>query len=249
MEEYPPEERNDLNPPEMELEDAITKPDLSNIESKDPSLTDGFKIIYNKEVPLDVKLETKEGPKDLASFEPLRCKLLSDAESKEATPGRVKVELSWESDLLFHYTSIVDETTFLDMKKKQNLNIEFPEFCNLVEKICEDCIKNPDIFIGVFTINKDDGNAKLQFVKGSDFKFLELLLIEFKKSSDEIIQKDMLYRFAYLKSKLEYNKKVIKIAGDVILECNPDVIQPILENNDNYNLDINKFFGNKVEEK
>ncbi len=103
MEGYPPEERNDLNPPEMELEEAITKPDLSNIESKDPLLTDGFKIIYNKEVPLDVKLETKEGPKDLASFEPLRCKHLFDDESKEAASGRVKLELIGESNLLFHY--------------------------------------------------------------------------------------------------------------------------------------------------
>ena len=101
----------------------------------------------------------------------------------------------------------------------------------------------------MFTIQKDDGISKLQFVKGSDFKFLELLLLEFNKSSDEIIQKDMLYRFSYLKSKLEYDKKVIKIAGDVIMECNQDVIGPILETNDNYNLDINKFFGNKLEEK
>ena len=43
---------------ENELEDAIPPPDLSSIESKDPSLIDGFKIIYSKEVPLDIKHET-----------------------------------------------------------------------------------------------------------------------------------------------------------------------------------------------
>ena len=118
-----PEEGSDMNRPEIELEDAITKPDLSNIEAKDPSLTDGFKIIYNKEIPIDIKLETSQGPKDIASFEPINFKVLSDAVSKESTPSRVKIILSWESDLLFHYTNIVDEETFLGMKKKQNLNI------------------------------------------------------------------------------------------------------------------------------
>ena len=128
---------------------------------------------------------------------------------------------------------------------KQNLNIDFPQYCNPFTKICDDCIKTPETFIGVFTIRKD-GISQLQFIKGSDFKFLELLLLDFKNSSDDIIQKHMLYRFAYLKAKLDYNKKAIKAAGDVIMECNPEIINPILDNNDNYHLDVNKFFGNKM---
>ena len=245
--DYMPDQRSggELNPPQVDLEDAIDKPDLSKIESKDPSLIDGYKVIYNKEVPLDIKLDTNEGPKDIASFENLRCKLLSDAVNPEGTPTRVKLELSWESNLTFHYTNIVDEQKFLDMKKKQNLNIDFPQYCNLLTKICDDCIKTPDTFIGVFTIKKD-GISQLQFIKGSDFKFLELLLLDFKNSSDDIIQKHMLYRFAYLKAKLDYNKKALKAAGDVIMECNPEIMNPILDNNDNYHLDINKFFGNKM---
>ena len=74
-------------------------------------------------------------------------------------------------------------------------------------------------------------------------------MLEFKNSPDELIQKHMIYRFAYLKAKLEYDKKAIKAAGDVILECNPDIMGPILESNDNYNLNINKFFGNQIQKK
>lgn len=245
--DYMPDERSgeEINQPQVNLEDAIGKPDLSAIEAKDPSLMDGYKIVYNKEVPLDIKLDTNDGIKDLASFENLRCKILSDAVNPEGTPTKIKFELSWESNLTFHYTNVVDEQKFMDMKKKQNLNIDFPQYCNLVTKICDDCINSPDTFIGVFTIKKD-GISQLQFIKGSDFKFLELLLLDFKNSSDEIIQKHMLYRFAYLKANLDYNKKAIKTAGDVILECNPDIMNPILDNNDNYQLDINKFFGNKM---
>ena len=104
-----------------DLEDAIPKPNLSNIESKVPFLTDGFNIIYNKEVPLDIKLETNEETKEIVSFELIRFKLLSDTLNDEGVPQRVKLELSWKSDLLFHYTNIVDENTFLDIKKNKNL--------------------------------------------------------------------------------------------------------------------------------
>ena len=50
--DYMPEEGSggENNPPQVDLEDAIDMPDLSTIESKDPSLIDGYKIIYNKEV-------------------------------------------------------------------------------------------------------------------------------------------------------------------------------------------------------
>ena len=61
-----------------------------------------------------------------SSFEPIRCKLLSDAINQEGIPKRVKLEISWESDLHFHFTNIVDEQTFSDMKKRQNIKIDFP---------------------------------------------------------------------------------------------------------------------------
>ena len=109
---YTPQD-SEYNQSEIELENAIEKPNLSSLESKDPSLTDGYKIIYNKEVPIDIKLESKEGRKDLASYEFIRFKLLSDSANKENGPKRVKLELSNESDLLFHYTNIIDEKTFL----------------------------------------------------------------------------------------------------------------------------------------
>ena len=91
---------------------------------------------------------------------------------------------------------------------------------------------------------KEEGISKLVFIKRSDFKFLELLLLDFKKTPDEIIQKHILYRFEYLKAKLDYKKKAIKTAGDIILKYNPDVMQPILESNDNYYLDINNYILN-----
>ena len=59
-------------------------------------------------------------------FKSIRCKLLSDAINQEGIPKKVKLEISWESDFHFHYTNIVDEQTFSDMKKRQDIKIDFP---------------------------------------------------------------------------------------------------------------------------
>ena len=47
---------------------------------------------------------------------------------------------------------------------------------------------------------------------------------------------------------MEYNKKALQAAGDVILDCNPEIMNPILDENDKVNIDVNQFFGNKNEE-
>lgn len=246
MKDYPPETKNDFNTHDLLLEEAISKPDLSIIESKDPSLIGGFKIIYNKEIPIDLKMKTEKGLKDVASFEKIRFKLLSNSINKEDTTThlKVKLELSWENDLLFHYTNIVDEQEFCNIKNQSNLSINFAQYPNLIKKICENCLNAPDIFICTFTINKD-GTSQLYFGKETDFKLVDLLFLEFNHSSDKEIQQHTLYRFAYLKSKLEYKKKAIKAAGDTIFEYNPDVINSILESNDSYHLDIDKYFSHK----
>ena len=240
-------ERDDYNQKEDKLEDAIDKPNLSEVESKDPSLEDGYKILYNKEVPLDLKLETKEGLKEIGSFQQIRFKILSKVDNNEEHTTKIKIELSWENDLLFHYSNIADENTFLELKKNQNLTIDFPKYPEVIQLICEKCIKYPDIYIGEFTIKKE-GISQLQFIKVSDFKDLDCLSLKFNNSPDNIIKKHVLYRFSYIKSKLEYNKKALQAAGDVILDCNPDIMNPILDENDKVNLDVDQFFGNKNEE-
>ena len=237
-------ERSDNYSKEERLEDAIIKPDLSYIETKDPSLSKGYTIIFNKEVPLDLKLETEDGLKDIGTIELINFKLLSNSTNKEdETEIKIKIELSWEKDLFFHYTNVIKKNDFEDIKKNQNLNINFTQYGNIIRTICDNCINSPDLYKGKFIIKKG-GISKLKFIKVTDLKLLDLLTLEFKNSSDKIIKKQILYKFASLKSKLEYNKKVLKAAGDVIMESNPDVMQPILEKNDNYNLDINKFFDN-----
>ena len=224
-------------------DDALGNFDFSKLESLDPSLSNNHKIIYIKEVPMDLKLENEEGQKDVCSFEPITCKILYQGKEKE--PSKVRIELSCENDLFFHFTSDVNENVYKKMKEKQNLTTEFKDYIPLLIRLFDDCINQPQVYIAVF-IMKKKGAARLEIVKGNEFKFLECFNIDFMNSSDETIKKQMIYRFSALKSKFEHNKKCVQIAGDVIMSTNPNLINDILDCNENYNANVNLNCGKNL---
>jgi hypothetical protein len=77
--------------------------DFSAIEELDPSLGEGHRLVYDKEVPFELRLEDTNGPQEVASFEAIRAKILIIGE--ENNPQHVRLELSCENDLFFHFTN------------------------------------------------------------------------------------------------------------------------------------------------
>ena len=62
-----------------------------------------IQTIYDREVPFELRLEDTSGPQDVASFEGIRAKILLAGE--DSNPGQIRIELSCENDLFFHFTS------------------------------------------------------------------------------------------------------------------------------------------------
>ena len=217
----------------IKLEDVIPEPNFSKLDNLDPSLKDGYKLVFEKEIPMDLKLENKKGKKDISSFEAIIFKVLKVQSSSKSIPSNIKIELYSENDLFFHFTSILDEEKFKVMKEKQDLTINYKEFISLLEELCDNCLNNSDSFIAILVLKKK-GEACLDFIKEIDVKYIQLLKIEFINSSDDYIMKQMLYRFGSLKSKFDYYKNCVEVAGDIILEKNPKVISQMIDYDNNY---------------
>jgi hypothetical protein len=77
--------------------------DFSQIEELDPSLADGHRIIYERQVPFELRLEDTNGPLDAATFEEIGAKILVVGD--DSYPSHLRIELSCENDLFFHFTS------------------------------------------------------------------------------------------------------------------------------------------------
>ena len=84
-------------------ENILNNLDYTQIEENDPSLADGHRLVFDREVPFELRLgDETNGPQEVASFESIRAKILIMGD--ESNPNQVRIELSCENDLFFHFT-------------------------------------------------------------------------------------------------------------------------------------------------
>lgn len=84
-------------------EGLLSNFNFSEIEEKDPSLAEGYRLLYDREIPFELRLEDLNGPQEVASFEAIRTKLL--LYGNDSAPSQIRIELRCENDLFFHFTS------------------------------------------------------------------------------------------------------------------------------------------------
>ena len=198
--------------------------DFSEIDAKDPSLSEGHKLIYNREVPFELRLEDNDGPQEVASFEAIRCKILIGGE--ENNPVQIRIELSCENDLFFHFTSDIDEEAYKIMQENQKLTVNFNEFYNLVKRLFNNCINEPQSYISVFIMQKE-GTGRLDFIQNIEYKFIELLSIDFVNSPDDTVRKQISYRYNALRTKLELMQNRIQAISNIVKIKNPSLLLQI----------------------
>merc|ERR1719162_2599693 len=99
--------------------------DFTAIEEMDPSLAEGHRVVYDREVPFELRVQDAEtGPQEVGTLEAIRGKILIMGD--EQMPQHCRIELTSENDLFFHYTHSVDEASFRSMQENQKLMIDFP---------------------------------------------------------------------------------------------------------------------------
>ena len=177
--------------------------DFSEIDSKDPSLSEGHKLIYNREVPFELRLEDKE--------------------------------LSCENDLFFHFTSDIDEETYKIMQENQKLTVNFKEFSNLLKRLFNNCINEPQSYISVFIMQKE-GTGRLDFIQNIEYKFIELLSIDFVNSPDDTVRKQIGYRYNALRTKMEMMQERIIAINNIIKIKNPSLLHQINKTPSKFNM-------------
>ena len=209
---------------EQNSNDILANFDFSEIEEKDPSLSEGHKLLYDREVPFELRLEDSNGPQEVASFEAIRCKILLGGD--ENSPSQIRIEWSCENDLFFHFTSDVDEETFKVMQDNQKLCIQFNEYSNLTKRLLNNCINEPQSYIAVFIMQKE-GTARLDFIQNIEYKFMELLSIDFVNSPDDTVRRQIAYRYNALRSKLELMQNRIQTISNIVKLKNPSLLLQI----------------------
>eukprot|EP00744_Colponema_vietnamica_P003328 GILI01005119.1.p1 GENE.GILI01005119.1~~GILI01005119.1.p1 ORF type:complete len:249 (+),score=48.75 GILI01005119.1:42-749(+) len=202
--------------------DLLTSFDFSAIEEMDPSLANGHRVIYDREVPFELRIQdSAAGPQEVGTLEAIKAKMLVLGD--DAQPQHLRIELTSENDLFFHYTHSVDEPGFRAMQETQKLMIDFPEYANILIRMFNSCIKEPHSFLAVFVMHRD-GHARLDFIQNMEYKFVELLSTDFIASPEEVIRQQITFRYNSLKSKLALMQARLQDINALVKIKNPSLL-------------------------
>ena len=107
--------------------------DIQSITELDPSLSDGHHISIELDLPMTVVLKGQEDA--LKSDEQMHLKVLVLGDEQE--PGNIRFEITSMEDIFFHYVANVNEEGFKQIQAEQQLNIEYNDFYNIIQKVLE----------------------------------------------------------------------------------------------------------------
>lgn len=145
--------------------------------------------------------------------------LLGDDEN----PSSIRLELSSESDLFFHYNHTIDEHDFEIIQEQQKLVVSFHDYPNVLIRMLNACIREPHTHLAIFIIRSDD-EARLDFIQNMEYKFVELVSCSCQRSSEEMIQKQITYRYNAMKQKLAVMQSRLHEINNLVKMKNPSLL-------------------------
>ena len=174
---------------------------VAPLEEVDPSLAEGHSVLYDREVPFEMRaegagMEGGAGRELVGSMEGIKVKILTLGD--EFALQQIRVELSSENDLFFHFTHALEEASYVSVQAQQKLMASFNEYPNIMIKMLNACIKDSASHLAVFIMHQD-GSARLDFIQNMEYKFVELLSCHFIPSPEDIIRRHITYRYSALK--------------------------------------------------
>ena len=92
-----------------------------------------------------------------------------------------------------------------------------------------------------------DGNARLDFIKNIEYKFIELLSIDFVNSPDDVVRKYISFKYSSLKSKTSLFQDRINNISNLVKIKNPSLLLQIqktpAKSKNNTTVNVNRGFG------
>ena len=197
--------------------------DYGQLEELDPSLVDGYHVLYDREVPVELRhITSSDDEVSIGSMESIKIKVL--LQGAEDAPTSIRVELSSEADLFFYFIHSVNEEEYHKIKASQHLCVDFNNYAQILVRMLNNCIREP-VFLAICTLFGDDlQSAKLDLIQNMEYKYVELLSCVFERCSDKVIQDQLSYRYNSMKQRLLLMQTRIHEIVNVVKTKNPSLL-------------------------
>ncbi|KAF4036761.1 Centriolar protein SAS N-terminal [Phytophthora infestans] len=195
---------------------------VSTTDELDPSLAGGFRVIYDRETPFELRIQDADNtPQQIGTLEAIKVKILILGSDTDIHV--VRVELSTESDLFFLYTHTCDLESFQAMQEQQKLMVDFTDYANVLIRMLNNCIKEPHNHLAVYLMQVD-GRARLDFIQNMEYKFIELLSVDFVRASEVTIRQHITFRYTSMKSRLQVLQTRLHEVNNIVKTKNPSLL-------------------------
>ena len=144
-------------------------------------------------------------------------------QGKDECPDAMRLEVTSENDLFFHYSHMMNESSFSTLQREQNLMVDYPEYANVLIRMLNMCIKEPHSHLAVF-IMQLDGHSRLDFIQNMEYKFVELLSVNFLAMHEEHVRQQITYRYNSMKSRLALMQARLQDVNALVKIKNPSLL-------------------------
>jgi hypothetical protein len=179
-------------------------------------------------VPVEVRTQQGEERAKQGTLELIKVKIL--LLGSEDSPTAVRLEVSSEADLFFHYTHVTDEKGFNKVQEAQKLVVDFVDYSGVLLRMLNSCIKEPHVHLAIFTMYNEN-DARLDFIQNMEYKFIELMYCTFGRSSDEIVQHHITFRYNAMKQKLSFVQARLQEITNLVKIKNPSLLLQLQKTN------------------
>lgn len=195
--------------------------DFTDIDELDPSVADGYRIIYDREVPVEVRNQTSDGNADNGTMEAIKVKMLMLG--PDEAPASIRLEFSSEADLFFHYLHEMDDDSFRFVQEQQKLMVPFHDYPNVLVRMLNMVIREPHQHLAIFIL-EGQGKARLDFIQNMEYKFVELVSCACEQSPQEIIQHHITYRYNNIKNRFAITQARLTELSNLVKTKNPSLM-------------------------
>lgn len=170
------------------------------------------------------RFRTQQGTEDpeQGTLETIQVKILVLGQDNDATSA-IRIELSSEVDLFFHYTHAMDEQSFKLMQSRQKLMVPFGDYSSVLVRMLNNVIREPHVHLAILILN-GESLARLDFIQNMEYKFIELMSCDFEASPEHVIQHHITYRYNAMKQRLAIMQSRLHEINNLVKLKNPSLL-------------------------
>ncbi|KAF1794416.1 hypothetical protein GQ600_10554 [Phytophthora cactorum] len=197
---------------------------VSSTDELDPSLAGGFRVIYDRETPFELRIQDADNtPQQIGTLEAIKVKILILKKKhllmvlkccigSDTDIHVVRVELSTESDLFFLYTR-TRATWRVSTRCRSSRSSWWTSLTTLTASQPPRSVPHAGGW-----------SSATGLYPNMEYKFIELLSVDFTRASEDTIRQHITFRYTSMKSRLQVLQTRLHEVNSIVKTKNPSLL-------------------------